>query len=122
MNTDGVSIFNSSTFSIWPIFISINELDYKLRRNNTILTALWFGYKKPNFHTYLPGFIEQCNSLISNGIEWTFQGQTFYSKVKFPIMAADSGARCLLQGLTQFNGECGCPWCYAPGEHFEVSI
>jgi len=29
MNTDGVSVFSSSKLSIWPIFMSINELDYK---------------------------------------------------------------------------------------------
>jgi hypothetical protein len=30
-NTDGVPIFKSSGFSIWPIFLIINELPYHLR-------------------------------------------------------------------------------------------
>jgi len=120
MNTDGVAIFKSSTFNIWPIFLSVNELDYKIRRNNTILVGLWFGLKKPNFHTFLPGFVDQCNTLITNGISWTFANTTFQSKVLFPIMASDSAARCLLQGLRQYNGDSSCPWCYATGEHYEV--
>jgi len=37
MNTDGVNIYQSSTFSIWPIFLSINELEYRLRRYNFLL-------------------------------------------------------------------------------------
>jgi len=122
MNTDGVNIFKSSKLSVWPIFLSINECNYDVRRNHTILVSLWFGFKKPNFHTYLPGFIEQCNDLIVNGMEWTYKGEKYHSKVKFPLMAADSAARCLLQGLKQFNGRCGCPWCYAPGEHYEVEF
>ena len=35
INTDGVTPFKSSQNSIWPIFLSINELDYKLRRKHT---------------------------------------------------------------------------------------
>ncbi len=31
INTDGVSLFHSSTFSIWPLYLMINELDPKLR-------------------------------------------------------------------------------------------
>ena len=30
-NTDGVPIFKSSGFSIWPIFLMINELPFHLR-------------------------------------------------------------------------------------------
>lgn len=41
-NTDGVSLFESSNVSIWPILVSINELDYRKRRNNILLCGLWF--------------------------------------------------------------------------------
>jgi len=64
--------------------------------------------------------MQQCNELIQEGIQWTYGSVTYHSNVKFSIMAADSAARCLLQGLRQFNGECSCPWCYAKGQHYEV--
>ena len=31
LNTDGVSLFHSSTFSIWPVYFIINELPPHLR-------------------------------------------------------------------------------------------
>jgi len=120
MNTDGVNIFKSSKLSISPIFLSLNELEFKVRRKNTILVSLWLGLKKPNFHTYLPGFVDQCNELMREGIEWTSGSMNYHSNVRFPIMAADSAAGCLLQGIRQFNGDSSCPWCYDKGKHFEV--
>ncbi len=59
MNTDGVCVFKLSSYSIWPIFVSINELRYKLRRKHTKLVALWIGKKKPDFHTFLTPFVDQ---------------------------------------------------------------
>ncbi|CAG7817798.1 unnamed protein product, partial [Allacma fusca] len=85
LNTDGVSPFRSSKFSFWPILISLNELDYGLRRQNTLIVALWCGKQFASF-CYAPMFI------------------------------ADSVARCAVQGLNQFNGKYGCPWCLIPGE------
>lgn len=31
LNTDGVPVFRSSSFSFWPIYLIINELPYKMR-------------------------------------------------------------------------------------------
>lgn len=115
INTDGVNIFNSSKYSIWPILISVNELDYKLRRKHTTLVGLWFGLKKPNFDTFLRPFVSQCNEISDQGLTWIHNGQTIESKVFFPIVAADSVARCALQGIKQFNGQYGCPWCLNKG-------
>lgn len=33
----------------------------------------------------------------------------------------DSPARCLFQAMVQFNGFCGCPYCYAPGKSVQTS-
>lgn len=33
----------------------------------------------------------------------------------------DSPARCLFQNMVQFNGFCGCPYCYAPGKSVQTS-
>ena len=35
INTDGVALFNSSKFSIWPVYCLINELPPKCRYNAT---------------------------------------------------------------------------------------
>lgn len=119
INTDGISIFNASKKSLWPIFISVNELSYKMRRRHTMLAGLWFGHSKPSFDIFLKPFVSQCNDLGSQGIAWEFKGKQFVSKVYFPIVCADSVARCSLQGIKQFNGRYGCPWCLIPGKTFQ---
>lgn len=43
-NTDGIPVFKSSKFSLWPFYLIINELPYKQRilKENMILCGLWF--------------------------------------------------------------------------------
>jgi len=116
INTDGVNVFRSSQFSIWPIFVSINELDYKVRRKHTLLVGLWFGLKKPSFDTFLTPFVTQCKLLSDEGLTWKYNGVEIISHVFFPIIAADSAARPRLQGIKQYNGHYSCPWCLEKGE------
>ncbi|ODM90700.1 hypothetical protein Ocin01_15981 [Orchesella cincta] len=120
INTDGVSIFKSSKLSIWPILLSVNELSYSTRRRFTVLGGLWFGATKPTFDAFLGPLVSQCNNLSATGLEWKANKKTMNSKVFFPIVAADSVARCCLQGIKQFNGEYGCPWCIIKGENLTM--
>jgi hypothetical protein len=120
MNTDGVSVFKSSKFSAWPIFVSINELDYKLRRKHTKLVALWLGKKKPEFNTFLTPFVDQCNLLSEKPLTWSHNGIDISSNIHVLMVAADSVARCALQGVKQFNGYFSCHYCYIKGEKYEL--
>jgi len=45
--TDGVPVFKSTQISMWPIYLTINELPFKDRKKleNTLLLGLWFGKK-----------------------------------------------------------------------------
>ena len=104
INTDGVSVFKSSTYSIWPVFVSVNELSPGIRRKHTILVALWSGKSKPEFNTFLKPFVVQCNQLTNDGFEWFHDNNEITSKVLFTMVAADSAARCILQGIKQYNG------------------
>ncbi|CAG7684002.1 unnamed protein product [Allacma fusca] len=119
-NTDGVSPFRSSNSSIWPLLASINELSYSIRRSNTFLIGLWFGTKKPDFETFLHPFIEMFNELSHNPLQWGYNGNKVSSLCYFPVFIADSVARCVVQGLTQFNGKYGCPWCLNKGETYWI--
>lgn len=120
INTDGVAAFNSSKFGFWPLLISFNELNYKLRRKYTILIGLWFGESKPNFDAFLQPFLEEGRLLSHSGVEWNFRDQVIVSKVFFPMFAADSPARCQIQRINQYNGEYSCPWCLSKGETFWI--
>lgn len=45
--TDGVPVFKSTQISMWPIYLTINELPFKDRKRleNTLLLGLWLGKK-----------------------------------------------------------------------------
>jgi hypothetical protein len=98
----------------------VNELPYKDRRKHTLLVAMWSGAGKPKFASFLKDFVEQCNRLVTDGITWTHRGQEITSKVFFTKVCADSGARCYLQGIKQFNGFHSCHWCHIPGENCQL--
>ena len=57
-NTDGVPVFESSNFSLWPLYLVVNELSPKKRfsKDNMILAGLWFGSSKPAMWIYLKPF------------------------------------------------------------------
>jgi len=116
VNTDGVPIFKSSKFSIWPVIISINELSYHTRSKHSLVVALWFGKSKPDFDIFFNPFVQECASLSKSGVKWEVDGRIISSPVFFPIMVNDSVARCLCQGVHQFNGSFGCTWCLMEGE------
>ena len=66
-NTDGVPVFKSSHFSIWPLFFVINELPYRLRMKwqNIILAGMWFG---SNMKLFLRQFQKILSKLETEGI------------------------------------------------------
>ena len=70
-NVDGVPLFKSSKYSLWPMYLLINELPYKQRslKKNGILAGLWFGEEKSNMSFYLKPVVEELITLENHGIE-----------------------------------------------------
>lgn len=117
-NCDGVPVFRSSKYSIWPLQTQLIELPPKLRKRNIMTTALWFGPMKPKMDTFLVPYIAECIKLAQDGIVWKnpSTGKKHTSKVFNLVCSADAIARPLLKNTTQFNGMYGCDWCLTPGE------
>ena len=113
-NTDGIPVFESSNYSIWPVQSAINELPPHLREKHILLHGLWFGTKKPAMNTFLKPFIEECKLLETVGLACESDGQPV--KVYAHILSADSPARAIVKNCKQFNGKHGCDWCEFPGE------
>ncbi|XP_041461161.1 uncharacterized protein LOC121412416 [Lytechinus variegatus] len=121
-NTDGVPVFKSSRSSMWRILCLINELPQKMRSENIILTALWFGGKKPDMSVFLKPFVDESNILSSTGLKWTHIGEEKTSRV-FPLVCSvDSVARPALQNFVQFNGFYGCSFCKQKGTYAEGAM
>ena len=70
-NIDGLPVFRSSKFSLWPCYFIVNELPYQLRllKENIIIGGLWFGEEKPNMHVFLKPIIAELAVLEKDGIE-----------------------------------------------------
>ena len=117
-NTDGISVFNSSKYSIWPLQASINELPPHLRAKNILLIGLWFG-EKPNMNTFLKPFVEECSRLQNEG--FYFSNELQPRKVVPLIFCADAPARAMVRNAKQYNGMYGCDWCETPGVTEQVA-
>ena len=116
-NVDGVNFARSSKKSMWPILVGVNELPYRLRKNNLYLCGLWYGKKKPPMNLYLKPFVEEMKELYNNGIECIPFGseEPITIKVHTLFCSVDSVARPLCQNMKQFNGKYGCGYCMHEG-------
>ena len=113
-NTDGVPVFKSSSYSIWPVQCMVNELPPHLRSKNILMTGLWFGQTKPHMNTFLKPFVDECRELEKTGFVYKFER---IARKVFPLIcSADSPARAIVRNCKQFNGKHGCDWCEHPGE------
>lgn len=123
MNTDGAPVFKSSKMSLWPIYLMINELPYKLRikNENMILASLWFDSKKPAMNTLLKPLLHSIELLHNEGVECDFpEIGKFNCKGYLLAGTADLPARCLLCNSIQYNGSYSCWKCLQPGETASV--
>jgi hypothetical protein len=112
-NTDGIPVFKSSNYSIWPLQAFVNELPPFLRSKNILLLGLWFG-QKPIMNIFLRPFVEECRKLELHG--FTFGNEILPRKVFSLLLSADSPARAIVRNVKQFNGQYGCDWCEFEGE------
>lgn len=89
-----------------------------MRKDNMFCCGIWFSSKKPPMYLFLLPFIEELTELHVTG----FDSETFVHKESISIKVhtllapVDSPARCGIQCVKQYNGECGCGYCLHPGE------
>ena len=124
-NIDGLPVFSSSKFSLWPCYLVVDELPYRLRllKENIIIGGLWFGEEKPNMHVYLKPIIGELVALERHGIEVQSPSVShpFVSKAALLAGTCDLPAKCLILNTIQFNGMFGCSKCLQSGLSFPTS-
>lgn len=116
--SDGIKIFKSSSFSIWPLCLVINELAYKKRilPHNILLVGLWFGKSKPNPNVFLRPFRKNLNSFEKDGHKFKLQdGTEVLVKGKVICGTCDLPAKAKFLKFKQYNGEFGCSRCLQSG-------
>jgi hypothetical protein len=123
MNTDGVQIFKSSTVSMWPVYLTINELpttDRKLKEN-VIYYGLYIASKKPQMWSYLKPLYQELKQLEEGVKVDDKAGNSFTMKATILNCVCDLPARCMVSNSMQFNGFYGCWFCHQPGETYKTN-
>ena len=123
-NTDGIPVFKSSNYSIWPIYLAINELplDKRWNSNNIILAGLWLGQQKPDMLLFLKPFTESLTTLYSKGVRISSPDiqQTFICRGMRLCGTCDLPAKTIVYNMTQFNGYYGCSHCKQSGKQLST--
>ncbi|XP_067668252.1 uncharacterized protein [Haliotis asinina] len=86
-NTDGVTLFRSSTYKVWPLYLTVNELNPKL-----------------------------SSFLFHLGTDVVLEGRSLLLRAVLHSVVCDAPARCLVQNFVQFNGYFGCGSCLSKGK------
>lgn len=123
-NTDGVPLFKSSKFSLWPLYFAINELPcpQRFQKENMILAGLWYGESKPLMLNFLKPFHTVLSKLETDGMDATSpSGERFTTKAILLLGTCDMPAKCMVCNSTQFNGFYGCLKCKQPGCNVRTS-
>ncbi|KAE8743371.1 hypothetical protein FOCC_FOCC011023 [Frankliniella occidentalis] len=116
--TDGAALYESANVSVWPVYITINELPYedRFKKENILLPAIWCGPTKPPGNVLLASCYPEL-AVLANGVKLEAKdiGEV---KVSIRVVAAtgDTPARSLMLNMCQFNGANSCQCCEQPGE------
>lgn len=118
VNIDGVALFKSSKYSVWPIYMKINELPPKIRilKRYRILAGLWFNKSKPQMNTFLEPFVASMIELRDKGFVVDYNNQKITVKATLLSGVFDLPAKCIIQDTIQFNGRYGCGFCEEEGK------
>ena len=118
--TDGVPVFKSSKISMWPVYLTVNELPFEIRkkRENTLLLGYWFDNKKPIMNAFFSKFREDLQQIF-DGIEVTLSDNTALTVRGVLLMGVcDLPAKYECLNFIQYNGDYGCASCLSKGESF----
>ncbi len=122
MNTDGVSVSKSSKNSMWPVFLTINELPIHKRFGfeNVILAGLTVGEEKPNIDLFLNPIVIQLQAL-EFGVNITIENITQDTKFFCIACCCDKPAKASLLNMMMFNSFYGCTKCLQRAVSYKTS-
>lgn len=96
------------------MFISEMPPTQRFKLNNIILNGIWFG-KDPDFALYMKPFTDELKKLENDKIQVNLNNVCHEVTVRGFLMTTDSAARCKALKMKQYNGKCGCTYCFHPG-------
>ncbi|KAK3925108.1 D-alanine--D-alanine ligase [Frankliniella fusca] len=116
--TDGVALYNSTNFSVWLTYLTINELPYnqRFKKENVLVPVIWCGSTKPPGNLIMNSMHPELK-VLSLGVNYDIHG-TDSKKIKFFVVngTADLPAKAMMLNMKESNGAESCQKCEQPGE------
>ncbi|KAE8739423.1 hypothetical protein FOCC_FOCC015081 [Frankliniella occidentalis] len=68
--TDGAALYSSSNMSVWPVYLTINELPYseRFKKENLLVPLIWCGSVKPRGNLLVDEMYDEMASLRCPGV------------------------------------------------------
>ncbi|KAE8744268.1 hypothetical protein FOCC_FOCC009083 [Frankliniella occidentalis] len=125
--TDGVPVFKSKNYSIWPFMFIINELPYKMRfqRENVLMAGLWFGPQKPSANMFMRSFLPELRRLFDHGVRVRVGDlNRDFITVRALVIAGvcDTPAKSNFLNVAGHSGFYGCPVCEIQGRSLMMTV
>jgi hypothetical protein len=118
-NTDGVPLFSSSSYSMWPMYLKVNELPQRIRNtlNNKLLAGVWFGSTTPSINTFLKPLCHVMKEIFSQGVEVHPHDlhTPFVCRAIILTGTCDLPAKATALNMVGHNGFYAWPYCEQPG-------
>lgn len=107
MSVDGVPMFRSSRWSIWPIQFSISSLPPSIRMNveNLLLAGVCLGPVKPDIAVILKSILKRLEQLKSEGLAIQSPEGPKVMKATLLLGVFDLPAKAMALNSIQFNGK-----------------
>ncbi|KAK3917754.1 65-kDa microtubule-associated protein 2 [Frankliniella fusca] len=117
--TDGISIFECSTYTLWPFLFVINELppEERFKPENVILGGLWGCNEKPHPNVFLLPLYCQLMSLSEGCKVKAFNSEVEMEVHVFLLFGTcDVPAKASFMNMKGHSGYFSCPKCLVKGE------
>ena len=122
-NTDGISLYESSTFDVWPFYFVINELspEKRYRSQYVLLAEIWGSKQKPHPNMFLKHICKDV-LLLNEGISVKLpDGEEVIVKIRVLCGTCDTSAKATFQNLKLHSGYMSSPKCLVEGEKSDAT-
>ncbi|KAK3925230.1 Hemagglutinin, partial [Frankliniella fusca] len=118
--TDGVAIYECSSYSLWVFVFVINELppQERFKPENLIIGGLWGDSEKPHPNLFLLPIYQEVAKL-KQGFNVTCDSVVSQVKVIVLCGTCDVPAKAAFMNMKGHSGYCSCPKCFITGEKSE---
>ncbi|KAK3914472.1 LOW QUALITY PROTEIN: Phosphopentomutase [Frankliniella fusca] len=117
--TDGISLFECSSYTLWPFIFIINELppQERYKPENVIFGGLWGCHEKPPANMFILPLYHQIKNL-SEGFQVMFNGSKVGHTVEAHLLfgRCDMPAKASFMNIKGHAGYFSCPLCFIKGE------